>query len=131
MLELSSYVNPNINILKNEIQFLNLQYCPPEQLPYFRGHFPDYPVLPAVAVLDITVFLISEFMNLENQNKSQLHIQKLEQLKIKSGIKPEQKIRIEITNQKNSFSTTWFDDSDQIICQANFIIQFFQSSGIA
>lgn len=38
----------------------------PESLPYFAGHFPGAPVLPAVAILDASVEMIRRALSLES-----------------------------------------------------------------
>jgi 3-hydroxymyristoyl/3-hydroxydecanoyl-(acyl carrier protein) dehydratase len=55
----------------------------PAQLPYFEGHFPNNPILPAVAVIDVSLQLIQKL-----QKKPHLQIREIRTTKFMSPITP-------------------------------------------
>lgn len=81
-----------------------LSFRVPHDLPYFEGHFPEYPILPAIAVIDLS----TEFI------RTVIGRQKIEVAQITSGkfmdiITPEMQIRIELIQQaEKKWSATWF-----------------------
>lgn len=94
----------------------------PKTLPYFVGHFPQFPILPAVGIIDISSFLIKKFilLNLE------LPLKYIESAKFKTTILPDQAVRIEIKQSENNFySVLWYPESaagdiPQILVQISF-----------
>jgi 3-hydroxymyristoyl/3-hydroxydecanoyl-(acyl carrier protein) dehydratase len=59
------------------------QWQVPKSLPYFNGHFPENPVLPAVAILDATGELIRQSLGL-----SQVTLSGVKSAKFMSPITP-------------------------------------------
>jgi len=45
-----------------------LEFSIPGSSVYFNGHFPGYPVLPAVAQIHIIMHFVSRFLGVENNN---------------------------------------------------------------
>lgn len=72
-----------------------------ENLPYFLGHFPNNPVLPAVAIIDISHYFIAQYF-CNNPYTEISH------LKVKSKISPQTRILIQIDQKiRNSFEVVW------------------------
>ncbi len=63
----------------------------PSDLPYFEGHFPGNPVLPAVAILDATVECLRRALADKNLNLSAVVSAKFLEI-----IQPNSKVRIEL-----------------------------------
>lgn len=59
-------INPEQIFIFNEDQIfvlnaeneISIKWTAPLELPYFEGHFPGNPVLPAVALLDLSLFVV-------------------------------------------------------------------------
>jgi len=45
-------------LLKNNLY--STKWVIPNNLPYFEGHFPNNPVLPAIALIDLVLYIISK-----------------------------------------------------------------------
>lgn len=77
----------------------------PENLPYFDGHFPNHPVLPAAAILDFSLEIIKEIA----KNPT------LEMKNIKSGkfyevIAPHRHVQIQIEKRSlKDWEILWVD----------------------
>lgn len=89
----------------------------PQTLSYFAGHFPQFPVLPAVGFIDISTYLLQsiwpEFANRQ--------IKKVEHLKMKAPVAPNQTIRIQIIKQDaNSFLASWKIENGKEIAELDF-----------
>lgn len=76
----------------------------PKSLSYFNGHFPHFPVMPAVAQVDITSFFINKLIL-----KSEfIHVNKIDSVRIKAAVRPEQQIQLNITKlNETTFRTSW------------------------
>lgn len=93
----------------------------PASLTYFRGHFPGMPVLPAVAMIDITQLLVSEFI----LSQTQTFLEKLDSLKIKEAVLPDQVLQVLITTDPllQSFEAQWLDLSQKKLAELFFSLQ--------
>lgn len=93
----------------------------PASLTYFRGHFPGMPVLPAVAMIDITHLLVTEFILAQPQT----FLEKLDSLKIKEAVLPDQVLQVLITADLLSynFEAQWLDLSQKKIAELFFSLQ--------
>ena len=77
----------------------------PEDLPYFAGHFPNNPVLPAVAIIDFSIEIIKEL-----SKNPFLEIKTISAGKFYEPIKPNRKVQIQIENKNPSeWMLTWLD----------------------
>lgn len=94
----------------------------PKTLPYFVGHFPQFPILPAVGIIDISSFLIKKFILLNLD----LPLKYIESAKFKTTILPDQAVRIEIKKiEDNNYSVLWYPKDDagalpQLLVQITF-----------
>jgi 3-hydroxymyristoyl/3-hydroxydecanoyl-(acyl carrier protein) dehydratase len=102
----------------SETQFIGI-FTPPKNLSYFIGHFPDFPVLPAIALVDINAYIVKNLI-LFNLN---LSIKKIDCLKIKSPIGPLQKINFKISKKEDlSFEIEWFEfeNNEKMLSEISF-----------
>lgn len=49
---------------------MRVQWTVPSDLPYFAGHFPGSPTLPAVAMIDLTLELMRQYPGFKNAELS-------------------------------------------------------------
>jgi 3-hydroxymyristoyl/3-hydroxydecanoyl-(acyl carrier protein) dehydratase len=63
-------------------------------LPYFNGHFPQTPILPAIAIVDASTYVLQRALN-----QPDLTVKVVVSAKFLSPIVPAQKVRIEIRDQ--------------------------------
>ena len=89
----------NISSLRTTQAPYRLSFILSESLPYFDGHFPAQPILPAVAVLDLSV----EFLRII-LSKNDLDVKEISSAKFYSIIQPNDKIDVEIAPKDSS---TW------------------------
>jgi 3-hydroxymyristoyl/3-hydroxydecanoyl-(acyl carrier protein) dehydratase len=99
----------------------------PGDLPYFDGHFPNQPILPAVAIIDANL----ELLKIISEQK--LHLSQIITSKFLSPVIP--KIRVSIKIQKNLDSSWTFEwknseknSSDNILNQMTLLVDFFIAS---
>lgn len=90
----------------------------PKELSFFHGHFPNSPVLPAVGMIDITQFLLTQFYKPKT-----LSFPEISKVKIKSPVLPNTPIDIKFeiselevvgSNLENSVKVecSWFCNQD-------------------
>ena len=81
-----------------------LEWVVPESLPYFEGHFPNHPVLPATAIVDFSLEAIKEAA----KNPS-LEIKSLKLGKFYEIIGPRQYVEIRLTEKSaKEWEIAWF-----------------------
>lgn len=96
----------------NENNELLVEWSVPENLPYFEGHFPENPILPGVAILDLlSVLLEGKFSSIKS-------------VKFTEVVRPLDTITIKA--KKDSESSSWSvhitKPGDVIVCKASFVI---------
>ena len=76
----------------------------PEQLSYFEGHFPGFPVLPGVALIDVTLEALRRSLSI-----SKIELLKLENAKFKRPLSPGNIIEISIVagSDPSRWSAAW------------------------
>ncbi|MEM7645963.1 MAG: hypothetical protein AAF203_03550, partial [Pseudomonadota bacterium] len=79
------------------------------QLPSFEGHFPGRPILPAVSIVDISLYLMSFLPTEISHSKLQL-----KRSKFMAMVKPEQEVSISAESEDGeSWKILWLDQADQ------------------
>lgn len=81
------------NTKTESAQNFSASWIVPQHLAYFHGHFPQNPVLPAVAIMDVSIHLIRQTLN-----NHQLELSHLKNSKFTMPILP--KMHIQILCQK-------------------------------
>ena len=73
-----------------------LPWIPQPDIPYFQGHFPGQPMLPAVAIIDANLLLLEKILG------KSLRLQKLVTAKFALPIQPQMKILIRLKKKVGS-----------------------------
>lgn len=71
--------------------------------PYFVGHFPDSPVLPLMAVLDISLTILRNVL----YNDRNFDIEQIKFLKALTIIRPGEKLHLAYEIKENKIKTVW------------------------
>jgi 3-hydroxymyristoyl/3-hydroxydecanoyl-(acyl carrier protein) dehydratase len=101
-------INPEVELKSCEIATLpsGLEFVGTWQVPrdlrYFEGHFPGFPVLPAVAILDFSVEIIRRAKRVD-----QLELMEVRNAKFSHPIQPEMKIEIRVTQSEADWKVRW------------------------
>lgn len=102
MINLDNELKNSFKSLVHEIDHISIEIKIPF-LSYFIGHFPNNPILPAVGLLDISIYLIncSFFKNSARQPIE------IKQLKIIEKVTPHQILTVDIERQNEHFKLIW------------------------
>jgi 3-hydroxymyristoyl/3-hydroxydecanoyl-(acyl carrier protein) dehydratase len=77
------------------------------QLPYFNGHFPQTPILPAIAIVDASTYLLQCALG-----RPDLAVQAVTVAKFMSPIVPDQTVHIELHKEaEKEWQIDWKDGS--------------------
>jgi 3-hydroxymyristoyl/3-hydroxydecanoyl-(acyl carrier protein) dehydratase len=88
----------------------------PSALTFFQGHFPDLPVLPAVAFVDISVFFLRECFPQLN-----LELRAIPSLKLKKVLPPETHLQLSLQkSSENRYEVKW---QDYALIIVDFVVQ--------
>jgi len=96
------------------------QWRVPENLPYFQGHFPDFPILPAVATLDASIECLKQCLLL-----SELSVSVVKNAKFLAPITPGLEVDIRLHRQREKdWSIDWSltQNSDQLLARMSFLL---------
>ena len=85
------------SVVEDTDQSFRTEWPVPADLPYFDGHFPGFPVLPAVAIVDATVELIRKGLGLE-----ELRVSRIVSAKFMSPVTPGSKVEISVQRSPGS-----------------------------
>ena len=82
----------------------------PETLGYFDGHFPDRPILPAVAWIDACL----ELARLEKAAEGAPFMRSIRSAKFTGAIVPGDRVKIVASQDSDKWKFVWSKDSAQI-----------------
>lgn len=111
--ELFDFNDLNIDLTSNKF---SASWSVSSKLPYFEGHFPNNPILPAIALFDL-----SEVM-LEQGLKKPIKFKTVSSAKFLVPIIPRDKIKIELSlNEKSqNWSGVFTNQENKIVCKLSF-----------
>lgn len=119
MIPLNKEILNSFECLKSDQKdFAQFRFEVPQNLSYFIGHFPDNPVLPAVAIMDISHFFINQAFHEQNPLNS---YKEVPQLKIKTSVLPNQICIIEVLKKDESRYEVFWKSSDQPVAEITIL----------
>jgi 3-hydroxymyristoyl/3-hydroxydecanoyl-(acyl carrier protein) dehydratase len=78
-------------------------------LPYFNGHFPGTPILPAVAIVDASTYILKRALD-----QPELRLSAVAVAKFLSPIQPNRQVHIEIQQQgEKDWQIEWSDRAEK------------------
>ena len=95
---------PNIVKLENDGQNAEITLIFPKNSNFFKGHFPDFPILPGVVQLFFAKEFARDIFNLY------FVPQKVKKVKFSSIIKPEMKVKLVLTRNEKSIEYKYIDE---------------------
>jgi 3-hydroxymyristoyl/3-hydroxydecanoyl-(acyl carrier protein) dehydratase len=96
-----STFNLSLEFLRLEKTQAHYEWLVPGDLPYFDGHFPDNAVLPAIAIVDFSLELITFAF------KKPVEMVRIRSARFTEIITPGSKIDILLTNEKDIYKLIW------------------------
>lgn len=104
MINLEEELTNSYNFKETNKDTFVVNFKVPRNLTYFNGHFPQFPVMPAVAQVDITCYFIQKYI-LKSET---IHLKKIDSVRIKAATQPEQIIHLIINKlSETTFCTRW------------------------
>lgn len=89
----------DIKTIAGNENVLELTLFIPAALVYFEGHFPESPILPGVAQLDLALYYAERYLNVDKQR-----VDAISQIKFTQIIQPDTTLTLTLTLQKNQLS---------------------------
>jgi 3-hydroxymyristoyl/3-hydroxydecanoyl-(acyl carrier protein) dehydratase len=111
-------INPQVHFQFDFEDAKRALWTVPIDLPYFDGHFPLNPILPAFGILDGTL----EFMKLLTKTP-RLHLKTVKNAKFLKPVVPGLSVQIEATmTGHNHWKCRWLSE-DSVLVELNFVLQ--------
>ena len=92
--------NADQSFTANLENVIYINWSVPRDLPYFEGHFPGNPVLPAVALLDLSLVIVNQI-----DSKLESMFLTIKSAKFSEVIRPEDLLSIKV--KRDSTSQLW------------------------
>ena len=100
----------NTNSLRTTQAPYGLSFILSGSLPYFDGHFPAQPILPAVAVLDLSLEFLKIILS-----KSDLEFTKISSAKFYNIIQPNDKIDVQmVCSERSKWEIRWLVEDKKV-----------------
>lgn len=94
----------SVVVNKTDENTWELNFILPENLPYFQGHFPGQPILPAISIIELTSRILILRAGLEIGE-----LNKLTRAKFMQPISPKSEVRVLVTlNSDKKLSVQWY-----------------------
>jgi 3-hydroxymyristoyl/3-hydroxydecanoyl-(acyl carrier protein) dehydratase len=94
-----------------------LDFSIPGGSDYFNGHFPEFPILPAVAQFEMVVRFANRYLGIG------LNVKGAKRLKFTSPVLPEAPLRMELQKTGNTIAfTIKSPDGEKVHSSGNFVI---------
>lgn len=116
--------NPIQTCLQSFLSQLHIQEQPasikargtiPSDLAYFDGHFPGRPILPAVAMIDISIAILNQVISQKHIHKK-LRLQELKNSKFTSPVSPGLAVEIELIRSSDfDWSVNWSSHENDLV----------------
>ena len=98
---------------------LDLSLEIPRTFPYFEGHFPNQPILPASIALELSAWLATRFL-LENK---ETRIVQVRRSKFNRNIRPMEQLQIKLSASENrSFRSVWLAPDGSVAIDLRFTL---------
>jgi len=88
----------NVKLIEKNGNSVTLEFSIQDTSPYFKGHFPDFQILPAVAQIEIVIRFSRRYFGTE------IALSQLKRLKFSSLIRPSALLRLKIENDGDLIS---------------------------
>jgi 3-hydroxymyristoyl/3-hydroxydecanoyl-(acyl carrier protein) dehydratase len=93
MIDLAKELSGTYTIRTKSTDAIEVEIQPSPAWPYFSGHFPQMPILPAVAMIDISQHFVQEMM----QSKNLLSY--ISSFRIKNPVAPNDRVLVKIQKE--------------------------------
>jgi 3-hydroxymyristoyl/3-hydroxydecanoyl-(acyl carrier protein) dehydratase len=113
-----------IEKLNCHVECFRTQWKIPSQLPYFAGHFPEQPILPAVAMIDASMEVVRRGLGL-----TKIKWVELKSSKFMRPLSPGDSIQIQahstsLEDWKIEWKLNSPPEAEQVVANLNFLIGF-------
>jgi 3-hydroxymyristoyl/3-hydroxydecanoyl-(acyl carrier protein) dehydratase len=108
MIDIEKELNGTYQVRQRSETLLEVVIEPASTWSYFVGHFPQMPVLPAVAIVDVSQFFIEDLI------KSPSALARMTSFRIKNPVQPGDKILIRVQQEAPwTFNVLWKSPEDE------------------
>jgi len=109
------------NCLKKTETQVILEFSVPKTSDYFDGHFPGFPILPAVAQVDIIMRYVSDFF------KIGIGLSEIKRIKFTSLVRPDTPLVLNLEKKENTISFKMNSPDGKTVYSAGNLIASFRS----
>jgi 3-hydroxymyristoyl/3-hydroxydecanoyl-(acyl carrier protein) dehydratase len=117
MINLETTFQFSIPTFSAQADGFELNWSVPANLSYFEGHFPNQPMLPAIAVFDANLFALEKYLG------RAIQIKKLVSAKFSAPIAPNTQIKIKVQKiSEGSWQFQWLDANQLLLAHMMLVV---------
>lgn len=86
-------------------------FNPTNEHKYFTGHFPDFPIVPGVLLLEIAMKLVSK---VKNVHRSTIKIKCFKKIRFHKPVFPDDMVELHMSNKGNEFIVNAYRNAESV-----------------
>jgi len=98
-----------VNIISKDENSVSLEFSIPDTSPYFDGHFPEFPILPAVAQTELAVRYASRYLG------TGIDVSEIRRIKFTNLIRPSTPLVLKLEKKEKIVSFRIFSPNGEIV----------------
>jgi len=107
----------DIKVIEKTENSVTLEFSVPDSSPYFNGHFPGFPILPAVAQVELAVRFASQYLG------TGIFLSEIKRSKFSSFIKPNAPLLLKLERKNNDVSFNFSSKEDNTVHSLGTVVQ--------
>jgi acyl-coenzyme A synthetase/AMP-(fatty) acid ligase/uncharacterized membrane protein/3-hydroxymyristoyl/3-hydroxydecanoyl-(acyl carrier protein) dehydratase len=106
----------SVNIIDKNENSISLEFSVPDSSPYFDGHFPGFPILPAVAQMELVTRFASRYLG------TGVGLAQIRRIKFTGLIRPRVPLLLKLAKNKNTLSFNFSSPEDATAYSAGTVV---------
>jgi len=106
----------NITVIEKTERSVTLYFSVPDSSPYFDGHFPGFPILPAVAQMELVMRFASRYLG------TGISLMEAKRIKFTNIIRPCVLLLLKLAKKENTITFNLSSQEDKIVYSAGTVI---------
>ena len=107
----------DVKVIEKTEKSVTLEFTAKNSSVYFDGHFPNFPILPAVAQLELAARFASQFLG------TSISFSEIKRSKFSNFIKPDMPILLKLEKKDNDIVFNFSSIKENVVCSVGTVVQ--------